>query len=100
MAALLAPPAGSTLPGTAMSGAGNAALPANTAGSAAELNRLPSVTEMLSQPLVRRPPLGLVCFAADVGIRLPAACVQDRARHAGANRPARPAWLRRGRRGV
>lgn len=62
MAALLAPPAGSTLPGTAMSGAGNAALPANTAGSAAELNRLPSVTEMLSQPLVRRSMPGIIAL--------------------------------------
>ena len=62
MAALLAPPAGSTLPGTAMSGADNAALPANTAASVAELNRLPSVTEMLSQPLVRRSMPGIIAL--------------------------------------
>ena len=62
MAALLAPPADSTLPGAAMSGAGNASLPANTDGSIAELNRLPSVGEMLSQPLVRRSMPGIIAL--------------------------------------
>jgi flagellar M-ring protein FliF len=62
MAALLAPPAGSTLPGAVMSGAGNANLPANTDGSVAEFNRLPSVAEILAQPLVRRSLPGILAL--------------------------------------
>ena len=62
MAALLTPPAGSTASGTALPSAGNASLPAKTAGSVAELNRLPSITEMLAQPLVRRSMPGIIAL--------------------------------------
>ena len=62
MAALLAPPAGSSLQGAVMAGAASGALPANVDRPTAELNRLPSVSEILAQPLVRRSMPGIIAL--------------------------------------